>query len=169
MDVMSIRRAALLGSLKSDNVAYEAYNLSFDGTDSTVIDTGVYLFTQENINKDFEFIAEGINGTGTISSDTIICAKHNGQSYGFLVRPYPSTSASYKGTIYVKDQSNAIVIIRRVGGVITLSGKDITNLGVQFINGVFDRPLVLGCAINDDGSRYRYAQGTIQHVKLKWL
>lgn len=165
---MMQRRAALIGSLKS-NVVYEAYNLSFDGTDSTVIDTGVCLFTQENVNRDFEFIAEGINGIHTTSNSTIICAKHNGNSYGFLVRPYPSTSASYKGTIYVKNQSNAIVIIRRVGGVITLSGKDITNLGVQFINGVFDRPIVLGCAINDDGSRYRYAQGTIQHIKLKWL
>ena len=167
MDMMQ-RRAALIGSLKS-NIAYEAYNLSFDGTDSTVIDTGVYLFTQENINKDFEFIADGINGTGAVSSNTIICAKHNGKSYGFLVRPYNSTSTTYKGTIYVKNDSNAIVIIRRVGGVITLSGENITNLGVQIDNGVFDRPLVLGCAVDDDGSRYRYAQGTIQHIKLKWL
>lgn len=167
MDIMQ-RRAALIGSLKS-NVAYEAYNLTFDGTNSTVIDTGVYLFTQENINKDFEFIAEGINGTGATSSNTIICAKHNGKSYGFLIRPYTSTSVTYKGTIYVKSNSNAIVIIRRVGGVITLSGENITNLGVQFVNGVFDHPLVLGCAINDDGSRYRYEQGTIRHIKLQWL
>lgn len=167
MDMMQ-RRAALIGSLKN-NVAYEAYNLTFNGTDSTVIDTGVYLFTQENINKDFEFIAEGINGTGATSSNTIICAKHNGNSYGFLVRPYNSTSTTYKGTIYVKSNSNAIVIIRRVNGVITLSGENITNLGVQIVNGVFDRPLVLGCAVDDDGNRYRYEQGTIQHIKLKWL
>lgn len=167
MDITQ-RRAVLIGSLKS-NIVYEAYNLSFDGTDNTVINTGVYLFTQENINKDFELIAEGINGSGATSSNTIICAKHNGQSYGFLVRPYNSTSTTYKGTIYVKSNSNATIIIRRVGGVITLSGESITNLGVQIVNGVFDRPLVLGCAIDDDGNRYRYEQGTIQHVKIQWI
>ena len=168
MDIMQ-RRAALIRSLKKDNVVYEAYNLSFDGTDSTMIDTGVYLFTQENINKDFEFIAEGIVGAN-IKDSTIICAKHNGNAYGFLVRTTANSTTTYKGTIFVKSTPNiAKVIIRRENGVITTSGENITNPNVSFVNNVFAWPLVLGCAIEDDGSHYRHATGTIEHVKVTWL
>lgn len=168
MDIMQ-RRAALFGSLKKDNVAYEAYNLSFDGTDSTVVNTGLYLFTAENINRDFEFIAEGIVGT-SINNSTIICAKHNGNSYGFLVRTTGVTSTTYNGTIFVKPTPNiAKVIIRRENGVITMSGENITNRKVGFVNNVFAWPLVLGCAIEDDGSHYRHATGTIEHVRVTWL
>lgn len=163
------RRRELITAQKPSNLLYEAWNLSFDGTDNTVIDTGVYLFTQENVNRDFEFIAEGIYGNGSNNSNTIICAKYDRRAYGFLIRAYSSKSTTYKGTIYVKEMSDATVIIRRVGGVITISGENITNPGVQFTNNVFNWPLVLGCAIDDDGSRYRYDSGTIQHIKVQWL
>ena len=164
------RRRELLAMQKVSNLLYEAWNLSFNGTDNTVIDTGVYLFTQKNINRDFEFIAEGINGGGPTNEATIICAKHNHNAYGFLVRPSGSGSINYNGTIFVgKNSAIASIIVRRVGGVITLSGTDITNPRVKFTNGVFDWPLVLGCAIENDGSRYRFARGTIQHIKVQWL
>lgn len=163
------RRRELLAMQKVSNLLYEAWNLSFDGKDSTVIDTGVYLFTQENINRDFEFVAEGIVAPKQGTS-TIICAKHNGNAYGFLVRPDGRTTTNFKGTIFVKyTPSIAKVIIRRENGIITLSGENITNQGVEFTNDVFDWPLVLGCAIEDDGSRYRFARGTIQHIKVQWL
>ena len=167
---MMQRRAALLGSLKKDDsVAYEAYNLSFDGTGSTVIDTGVYLFTAENINRDFEFVAEGIVGNSS-SQDTIICAKHDGNAYGFLVRTNGNTFITYKGTISVKGTPNsASIIVRRQNGAITVSGTNITNPKVSFTNKVFDWPLVLGCAIDNDGNYYRHATGTIAHVKVTWL
>lgn len=163
------RRRELIAAQKPSNLLYEAWNLSFDRTDNTVIDTGVYLFTAENINRDFEFIAEGINSSSN-GNETIICAKHNGNASGFLVRTAGSTDIRYNGTIYVKSKSaNASVIVRRVGGVITVSGTDVTNPKVQFNNFAFDWPLVLGCAIDDDGSRYRFAPGTIQHIKVQWL
>ena len=168
MDMMSIRRAALLGSVEKGEIAYEAFNLSFDGTSSTVINTGIYLFTAENINRDFEFIAEDIQGK-TNSTNTIICAKHNGNSYGFLVRIYDNTATTYNGSIFMKADVSGTVIVRRINGQISLSGKNIRNPDVQFVNAVFDWPLVLGCAIDDDGTYYRYKSGTIGHVRLKWL
>ena len=167
---MMQRRAALLRSLKSANpVAYEAYNLSFDGTDSTVINTGVYLFTAENIDRDFEFIAEGIVGTSS-GQYTIICAKYDEKAYGFLVRTNGNTSTTYNGTISVRATPNsASIIVRRQNGVITVSGTNITNPKVKFTNDVFGWPLVLGCAIDNDGNYFRHATGTITHVKLSWL
>lgn len=148
-------------------IIYEGFNLDFDGTN--YIDTGAYLFTEENINKDFEVIADGIVGLRS-SENTIICAKHNGKRYGFLVRTNSSISTTYNGTICVTATPNrASIIVRRKNGVITVSGTNITNLGVKFINDAFDWPLVLGCAINDDGSYFRYATGTIDHVLVKWI
>ena len=164
------RRRILMSGEKEEvdpSILYEAYNLSFNG--SNYIDTGVYLFTQENINKDFEFIAEGIVGPNG-GNNTIICAKHNANSYGFLVRTSNSTNTSYKGTISTLASPNICeVIVRRVNGAITLSGTNIKNPSVEFTNSVFNWPLVLGCAVDDNGNLYRYATGTIEHVKFRWL
>lgn len=155
--------------MRKDSNLYEAYNLSFDGTASTVIDTGIYLFTAENINRDFEFTAEGILGSNNYN-ETIICARHDSKQSGFIVRTRNNTAVKYKGTIWVKSSPNiATVIIRRINGVITLSGENIANPAVQFNNTAFDWPLVLGCAIDDYGTRYRFATGTIDHVKVRWL
>ena len=135
-----------------------------------MINTGVYLFTAKNINRDFEVVAEGIVGKQDKSgTNTIICAKHNGNSYGFLVRAGVNTSIEYNGTIFVKPTpASASIIVRRQNGVITVSGTNIANPRVNFTNDVFDWPLVLGCAINDDGTYYRYAIGHIDHVLVKW-
>lgn len=159
------RRAALIRSLKRNNVAYEAYNLSFDGTASTVINTGLYLFTAENINRDFEFIAEGINGFSE-ANNTIVCAKHNGRAYGFLIRVQNSTVTQYNGTLYAWPVP-ATIVVRRINGQLSASGMN--NPTVSLTNDVFDWPLVLGCAIDDNGDLYRFKVGRIDHVKVTWL
>ena len=126
MDLMNIRRNLLLSQ-----PAYEAWNLTFDGTTNTVIDTGVYLFTTENINRNFEVIIENLYGKGN-SNNTIICAKHNGNAYGFFIRCNGGTNTTYKGTISVKKQYNNNIIVRLINGVISVSGDTITNPKVQF-------------------------------------
>lgn len=150
----------------SSNIAYEAKNLTFDGTN--YIDTGVYLFSEKNINRDFEVVVEGINGSDT-SSNTIICAKHNGKSYGFLVRLNGASYINYNGTISLKQNYDNFLIVRRINGVISISGDKITNPNVKFTNAVFNHPLVIGCAVDDDGTYYRHGHGTIQHIVVRWL
>ena len=51
MDMIALRRAIMLGG--KSNIAYEAWNLSFDKTKREYINTGVYLFNEENINRRF--------------------------------------------------------------------------------------------------------------------
>ena len=153
---------------KDKSIAYEAWNLTFDGTN--YINTGVYLFTAENINRDFEVIIEGLNGEDTSgSSNTILCAKHNGQAYGFLIRLNGVNISTYNGTICMKINYDNHLTVRRVDGVISMSGDTITNPKVKFVNAAFGHPLVLGCAVNDDGTYYRYGHGTIQHIIVRWL
>ena len=163
-------------SPSESNIAYVGENLTFDGTVNSVIDTGVYLFNEENINRDFEVTIEGLYGNtnnhgniGTNSANTIICAKHNGNAYGFLVRANSGINATYNGTISVKMDYNNSLVIKRVNGVISATGDLITNPKVKFTNTVHQWPLVLGCAIDDDGTYYRYATGSIKRIIVRWL
>jgi len=149
-------------------IAYEASNLTFNKTG--YIDTGVYLFSSENINRDFELVCTGLYAPAYDSTGTFLCAKLDGPAYGFLVRVNNSTSNQYKGTIQCKVNYNNTVIVRRINGVLSLEGDGITNQPVSFNpNTVFDQPLVLGCALQSNGSPYRYAQGSIAHIIVTWL
>lgn len=165
----SFTGALILLKKGSSNIAYEAWNLSFDRSTPSCINTGVFLFTEDNINRDFEVEITDLYGSYTDSSETILCAKHNGNSYGFLIRINSSTSATYKGTIAVKKDYNNSIVIRRINGVISVTGDKITNPKVQFTNAVHQRSLVLGCAVDDDGTYYRYGTGTIGHIVVRWL
>lgn len=169
MDMMALRRAILLCG--KNNIAYEAWNLSFDKTKKESINTGIYLFNEENINRDFEVVIEGLYGSSNSVQDTILCAKHNGRALGFLIRAYNTNDRKYAGTIFAKkDVINDVIIIRRINGVLSVEGNTINNQPVPFNpNTVFDWPLYLGCAIDDNGNPYRWATGTIGHIVVRWL
>lgn len=70
-----IRRRGMIKKEDASYVAYEAYNLSFNKSLSTYIDTGIYLFSPQNIGRDFEFLAEDIRGVAGVTEQTIICSK----------------------------------------------------------------------------------------------
>lgn len=152
----------------SANIAYEAENLTFDGTN--YIDTGVYLFSEENINRDFEVVIEDLYGSSnTYQHQTIVCAKYDSTAIGFLIRLNSQTSAQYNGTIGMKKDNHNNITIKRINGVITIDGEVITNPTVKFTNTIHNHPLVLGCALEDNGTPMRYATGTIGHITVKWL
>ena len=168
MDMMALRRAVMLGG--KNNIAYEAWDLSFNKSKREYINTGVYLFNEENIDRDFEVVVEDLYGSES-NNATIICAKHNGLSLGFLIRCTAQADHTYAGTIGIKKNTipNTITI-RRINGVLSVEGNTITNQPVPFkSNTVFDWPLYLGCAIDDNGKTYRWATGTIGHIVVRWL
>ena len=167
MDELLMRRRQMLKGAEKSNIAYEAFNLSFGGTN--YIDTGLYLFSAENINKDFELVATDVNCRDN-STATVICHKLDGPAYGFLVRTNGSTQHEYKGTIQCLANYDVMIIVRRISGVLSVEGDGITNLPVPFNpNTVFNQPLVLGCALQSNGVPYRYTKGTIGHIIVRWL
>lgn len=168
MDLMNARRSIIAGGYYKKNY-YEAWNLSFVRSTPSYINTGVYLFTKENVDRDFEVEITDLYGSYTDSSETILCAKHDGNSYGFLIRINSSTSTKYNGTIAVKKEYNNSIVIRRINGVISVNGDKITNPTVEFTNAVHQWPLVLGCAVGDDGTYRRYGTGTIGHIVVRLL
>lgn len=169
MDMMNIRRSVMLGG--KNNIAYEAWNLSFDRTKRECINTGVYLFNEKNINRDFEVVIEDLYSNTGDGEMTILCAKHNGLSLGFLIRVYNTNNRQYAGTIFAKKSAiNDVITIRRINGVLSVEGNTVTNQPVPFKpNTVFDWPLYLGCAVTESGVPYRFATGTIGHIVIKWL
>ena len=170
MDMMALRRAVMLGG--KNNIAYEAWNLSFNKSKMEYINTGIYLFNEENINRDFEVVIEDLYGLYTAAqNNTIICAKHNGLALGFLIRCTGTNNRQFAGTIMVKGSSiNDQITIRRINGVLSVEGNTITNQPVPFNpNTVFNWPLYLGCAVDDNGDPYRWATGTIGHIVVRWL
>lgn len=158
-------------SPSESNIAYVGENLTFNGTVNSIINTGIYLFNEENINRDFEVVVEGLYGDDRSSggANTVICAKHNGNAYGFLVRINNNSNTAYNGTIAVKINYNNSLVIKRINGVISVTGELITNPQVKFTNTVHQWPLVLGCAINDDGTYYRFSKGSIKRIIVRWL
>lgn len=164
---MDLRRRLLMGKA---GVAYEAWDLSFDADKYTYIDTGVYLFTQDNLNKDFEVIIDNLYApSGQAQTKTMVCAKDNVSSSGFLIRPTDVTSLIYKGTIGMRAANYNYITVRRIGGVLSATGEVITNPGVSFKNEAHEYPLLLGCSVDDDGTRTRYINGTIGHIVVRWL
>ena len=147
------------------DIIYDASNLTFDGTN--YINTGVYLYTNENIDRDFEVSIEGALFQYTGGDRTFICAKHNGLARGFLIRPNNSTNSTYNGTLYALPNVLSDLIVRRINGVHSYEGNFVNH--PNFTNLPFDHPLVLGCALDDNGNPYRYATGTMNHICVKWL
>lgn len=165
MDLMVFRRAIINAQ---SGVAYEGWNLSFDGTKGSVIDTGVKLFTAENINRDFEVVIEDLYGSDP-TNNTIVCAKYDSTAIGFLIRVNGASRTIYNGTISMKRNNHNNITIKRINSVIIIEGEIITNPEVKFTNAVHQHPLVLGCALQDDGTPMRYAKGTIGHIVVRWL
>lgn len=169
MSIVSIasRRRALMAESKS-NIAYEAYNIVTDGTN--YIDTGVKLFSAENINKDFEVSLIGLYGaTATDSGNqTIVCAKYDSTGAGFLIRVRNYTGTALTGTFIIKTGTNSTVIFRRINGIITVEGT-VLNPNNTIVNDIFDHPLVIGCALRDNGTPYRFYAGSLEHIIIKWI
>lgn len=165
---MKRRRILLSGS----NILYEAKNLVFDKDSNTEIFTGVYLFSADNYLKDFECRVIGIEGspvnTGTL---TLVSSRDPDNNVGFLIRPNGLSDHIYKGTISTpKTDQKANVIVRRINGVLSVTGDYITNQPVPFApNAIYDKELVLGCALNSAGYAYRRASGTIDHIIVRWI
>ena len=159
--------------LWESTIAYEASNLVFNGT-SDCINTGIYLFTSENINKDFEltvnYLSDGQMGT----QGTIVCSKAEQTNYpGFVLRQQNnSTNFEISGSKTVQrpyiDCINKDIIVRRVSNVYTIqfTENDIETIPVRDI--VHSVPVALGVVIKPDGTKMRYGKMTINHIKLEW-
>lgn len=152
-----------MGQKETDpNIAYEAWNLSFDGTN--YVDTGVYLYSADNINRDFEILLEKLAGQNG-HNDCILNSMYENLPYpGFVVRALGGAGCIARSP----NQSCEYLRIRRISGNIIVE-SDVSWSKNAIKSAVFNIPVTLGAGMDSQGNPWRYSVCTIQHVLIKWL
>ena len=149
----------------------------FDGTN--YIDTGIYLFSGELVNKDFEVSFEIVSrATATENATMMSCMDETGTPWpGIVYRIKNSsndqfganTNSSIKVERNYKNSEVTKVSIKRTNKILYIAFNDgeysqILNM-TQLIK-TFDVPLTFGASLNGSGSPQRYFEGTLKNMKV---
>ena len=148
--------------------------LIFDGTN--YIDTGIYLFSEENINKNFEisFDITNIESTQT-SQATLINSMEEISPYpGFVIRHSGNTTIEFNSpSIGNKSGINTNtlnkLLLKRYNDIyyIKINEDNLIKLGKQEVQTIFDVPLTIGASLDSDKNPWRFFKGTLSNVKIE--
>ena len=152
--------------------------LTLDYRNYKYIDTGIYLFSEENKSKDFEisFTIDSIDGYS--NNDTIISSMNeSGTPWpGFVYRINTSTSklnlrAGYNGnTNWEMPYTSQNIKIVRENNILYYSvdgGDPIQTVNFSNFNGSFDYPLTIGAGLDETKNPRRYFKGTLSNISIK--
>lgn len=179
-----LRRREMMVQQSSDpNLIFEARNIVLTG--SNFVDTGFNAFSAENINKDFKITIRMSEMIWVNGSATIIGNKYEGsiggKSYpGFYFRYMNgasgtnkcqvSTSSSVGYNINNADVVNKNLYIWREGTDKLYSYYDgISTKTMNLNSAVFNQNMMIGCAIQANGVKFRYAKGTIEYIRIEYI
>ena len=166
-----------LYALWGNSLQYSGNNI-FDGTN--YIDTGIKLFSEENISKNFEISFEINNIVFTEQYQTIMSAMNEKGSpwpgivyrlkdennYQLIVN---ATNSTKKETNFSITGINKITI-KRVNNLIYINKNDGENTKIldtsSMLGNPFDVPLTFGASLDGNLNPFRYFQGTISNIKI---
>ena len=170
-------------------VVYYASSVSFDGTVNSIVDTGIELYSAENVNKNYliKFTVESYNNAydtpsnidnnnaPTIISDML----ETNQPYpGAVFRVYKVNGKSAYNckindshiTSYVNNKELEpglnVEIARENGKMYYKIGSNIYTTAVTYNASIdtFNIPLTIGGSINENGEYFRPFNGTLKDV-----
>lgn len=174
----------------NDQILYARWELSseiaylydgdyeFDGTNH--IDTGVKLFSQENIEKDFEIsfeIKERMNNSSFATMMSImdesglpwpgmVYRVHNSNNDQFGINA--SSSIKLEKDYSVLDVKK--VSIKRINNIVYMGfndGYDTKTIDVStLLNKPFNVPLTFGASLDENLNPFRYFKGTLSNMKV---
>lgn len=176
--------------IESFEVEYSSVtSIAFDGTN--YVDTGVYLFNEENINKDFDIIFT-INSYAAKQNvyATLMNAmdEANTTFYGVLFRVFSTSTdisndvpfaitkyqlvsnALEKKNVNTDDLTPKRIRIIRRSGIIYYSFNYGELIQLQDFTGVsetFDVPVTFGASLDADKNPYRYFKGTLSYMEVR--
>jgi len=159
--------------LNGDSVFYD--ELVFDG--NNYINTGIKLFSEENINKNFEiyFDIDEISPPPYNAQAAIINSMREVSPYpGFVFRHRNNetevefNSPSISNKIYSLSNTNS-VYIKRYNDVyyIQINGENLVNLGKSKNSTTFDVPVTIGASLDGSGNPWRFFKGKLSNVYVK--
>ena len=173
---------------KSGKVSSVHYNeLVFDGTKDTVINTGIYLYNEENVNKNFRIsftidnYDPSYNNQSNINQQTIFNCKNEavssvwpgimlrlakGPKYEFGIRDSHLTT-SYK--TYSLEEGIKVSVIRENGKIYLNWNTKKHTLAYTYKDSIdtFDVPLTFGGIINSSGEYERIFKGTLSDINVE--
>ena len=149
----------------------------FEGTN--YIDTGIYLFSGDLLNKDFEVSFEIVSRATTTQHATLMsCMDETGSPWpGMVYRIKDSSNdqfgANTNSTIKVENNyANSEITkvsIKRTNKIlyIALNDGDYAQvLDMTKLAKTFDVPLTFGASLNSRGNPQRYFKGTLKNMKV---
>lgn len=149
----------------------------FDGTN--YIDTGIYLFSGELVNKDFEVSFEIVSRATTTEAATMMsCMDETGSPWPGMVYRIKNSSndqfgANTNSTIKVeKNYANSEITkvsIKRTNKILFIAfndGEYSQILNMTNLIKTFDVPLTFGASLNASGNPQRHFQGTLKNMKV---
>ena len=167
--------------ISTPKTSYTASSLTFNAQTSDIVDTGMYLFSNENIHKNFELSFE-INSVGVNSHQaTLLNSKdESGAPYpGFVFRKENNdfllkgdSTANNTNSIRTPVANVQKLKLIRISDVVYYSINDAAfNVLMDYTNIVrkFDAPVSLGGFIKPNGARDRAFKGTISNVVIQFI
>lgn len=149
----------------------------FDGTN--YIDTGIYLFSGEIINKDFLVSFEIVSRDTTTQYATIMsCMDETGTPWPGMVYRIKNSSSDQFGAntnSNIKVENNYAnseitkVSIKRISKILYIAFNDGDYeqvLDMTKLTKTFDVPLTFGASLNASGKPQRYFKGTLKNIKV---
>ena len=159
--------SAVISSVHYDEIV-------FDGTN--YINTGIQLFSEENIGKNFEISFELTNvGSNQVAQATLFNAMQEKNPYpGFVMRAMTNTSnlefnsPKIKNRTGININTTQKIILKRYNDVyyIKINDNDMERLG-SYSGGTFDVPLTIGASLDGSGNPWRYFKGTMSNVNVE--
>lgn len=155
------------------------YNGEYVFTGSNYLDTGIYLFSEGILDKDFDISFEIVSRDTTTFQATIMSAMdESGSPWPGIVYRVQSANednlaANVNGSIktdkkYNKNGINKVMIKRR-SGVIYVNFNDGTDerlLDMTSLTTTFDSPLIFGCSLDGSGNPQRYFTGKLKNMSV---
>ena len=159
---------------------YSASSISLNGT-SDFVNTGINLFSEENIDKNFEisFKVSEINGYSYNATIVGLNDMSVAGEPGVMLRTPSSGKCKfeYKGGLTIRtDTSKTLsagteILIQRLNGSIytyvNTNNARVREYDYSDSNFTFDAPLVFGAMLNGSGNPTNYFKGKLTNVVVK--
>ena len=172
---------------------YFIKNKVFDGTENNIINTGIYLYSIENVNKNFriKFTIDSYDSSYETSSNinsnqppTILSSmlETNSPYSGFVYRLVPNAGStkysikindshvtSFLGYYQLNNNTN-VEIIRENNIIYTKINSNIYTKVLEYKNTIdtFDIPLTIGGNINANGEYDRLFKGELSNISIEF-
>lgn len=170
---------------KATEVVYSAPGeTTFDGT--SYIDTGVYLFNNQNYQKDFSISFEIVSFDSTnIHQATLVSAmkegaspwpgtlfrldKQNGNNFRYNFAFNKSTGSGAVSKYWSTNDIQKFKIMRKSGKVYIKINDRIEEemLSITDYSRIFDVPLTFGAGLDENQAPFRYFKGVLKNLEIK--